>query len=288
VTEPIASHDGPSRFRLLTILALLAVSVAGSVMFVWAYWESWSRGWIGGFLALSLLTLGAALVVVAHRVLPGGTYVEPRELMPSPRQEQLAFGLDFGRAGTLRRRRFLWIAVGGAFAAAAGAALAPIRSLGKRPNRHPAHTAWQTGVRVVNGDGVPVRLADLPVGGMLTVFPEGQVDTEAAEDAQTVVVRVGRGVAAGAPTHPSVADVYAYSKVCTHMGCPVGQYMADTHELMCPCHQTIFSVLDGGIPTFGPAGRALPQLPLAVDADGILVADGDFSGPVGPSFWTMR
>ena len=77
----------------------------------------------------------------------------------------------------------------------------------------------------------------------------------------------------------------AYSKICTHVGCPVGLYQADTHELLCPCHQSTFDVLDGARPRFGPATRSLPQLPLAVDGDGFLTAQSDFTEPVGPGFW---
>ena len=77
----------------------------------------------------------------------------------------------------------------------------------------------------------------------------------------------------------------AYSKLCTHVGCPVGLYQADTHELLCPCHQSTFDVLDGARPSFGPATRSLPQLPLSIDRDGFLVAQADFDEPVGPGFW---
>ena len=65
--------------------------------------------------------------------------------------------------------------------------------------------------------------------------------------------RVGR-------TGPSTGIV-AYSKLCTHVGCPVGLYQADEHLLLCPCHQSTFDVLDGARPVFGPAARSLPQLP---------------------------
>jgi ubiquinol-cytochrome c reductase iron-sulfur subunit len=78
----------------------------------------------------------------------------------------------------------------------------------------------------------------------------------------------------------------AYSKICTHVGCPVGLYQAPTHELVCPCHQSTFDVLDGARPKFGPATRSLPQLPLAVDQEGFLVAQGDFDEPVGPGYWS--
>jgi ubiquinol-cytochrome c reductase iron-sulfur subunit len=77
----------------------------------------------------------------------------------------------------------------------------------------------------------------------------------------------------------------AYSRVCTHLGCPVGLYEARTNQLVCPCHQSLFDVLDGARPQFGPATRPLPQLPLALDASGYLVAQSDFHEPVGPGFW---
>ena len=76
-----------------------------------------------------------------------------------------------------------------------------------------------------------------------------------------------------------------YSKVCTHAGCPVGLYEASSHQLLCPCHQSAFAVLDGARPISGPADRALPQLPLAIGDDGVLRATGDFDGPVGPRTW---
>jgi ubiquinol-cytochrome c reductase iron-sulfur subunit len=65
----------------------------------------------------------------------------------------------------------------------------------------------------------------------------------------------------------------------------VGLYRAETHSLLCPCHQSQFDVLDGAKPFFGPAARPLPQLPLEVDDQGVLVATGDFDAPVGPAFW---
>ena len=83
----------------------------------------------------------------------------------------------------------------------------------------------------------------------------------------------------------TVADLIAYSKICTHAGCPVGLYQAQSGLLLCPCHQSTFEVADGAKPIFGPATRSLPQLPLGTDADGYLIATGDFSAPIGPGFW---
>ena len=83
----------------------------------------------------------------------------------------------------------------------------------------------------------------------------------------------------------TVEGIVAYSKLCTHTGCPVGLYQSEEHLLLCPCHQSTFDVLDGARPVFGPAARSLPQLPLGIDGDGNLVATDDFPEPTGPGFW---
>ncbi|STC67227.1 ubiquinol-cytochrome C reductase iron-sulfur protein [Corynebacterium diphtheriae] len=83
-------------------------------------------------------------------------------------------------------------------------------------------------------------------------------------------------------------DYYAYSKICTHIGCPTSLYEAQTNRILCPCHQSQFDALHYGKPVFGPAARALPQLPVTVDEEGYLVAAGNFIEPVGPAFWERR
>lgn len=83
-------------------------------------------------------------------------------------------------------------------------------------------------------------------------------------------------------------DYYAYSKICTHIGCPTSLYEAQTNRILCPCHQSQFDALHYGKPVFGPAARALPQLPITVDEEGYLVAAGNFIEPVGPAFWERR
>ncbi len=266
------------------VFLLCGVSVLASALIVWAYWFDWGTQWLGFAMGLALGALGVALVAIAHRVLPGGTYVEAREPLASPPEEQLAFELDLARDGTLARRKFVWLGLAGAFGAFALAGLAPIRSLGTRPDRSLRHTPWGNGVRAVNVNGQVVRATDIPVGGTVVVFPES---VPGSAEGQAVLIRVGADVAASAKSQPQAGDVYAYSNLCTHMACPLGQYMAQSHQLMCPCHQSIFEVLDNGRASWGPAGRDLPTLPIAIDADGVVVARGDFSAPVGASFWSL-
>ena len=165
------------------------------------------------------------------------------------------------------------------------AALFPIRSLGPRAGRALLETPWRAGLRLVTDDGTPVRAEDVPLDGLVTVFPEGHAGSA---DGQAVLVRVKPGLLHPAPGRESWSPdgLIAYSKVCTHAGCPVGLYQSKDHTLLCPCHQSAFDVLDGAKPVSGPAAVKLPQLPLRLDADGYLRARGDFSAPVGPAFWS--
>jgi ubiquinol-cytochrome c reductase iron-sulfur subunit len=175
----------------------------------------------------------------------------------------------------------------GAFGGLGTALLMPVLSLGPAPGDSLKRTPWRNGSRVVGVDGQPLNADELPVGSVTTVFPE---DAVGAGDAQTLLIHVDPGLlqldAEGAGWAPD--GFVAYSKLCTHAGCPVGLYRAETHQLICPCHQSTFDVLRGATPTYGPAVRPLPQLPIRLQEDGTFTALGDFDGPVGPSFWDMR
>jgi ubiquinol-cytochrome c reductase iron-sulfur subunit len=268
----------------VVITLLLLASMLASVLFVVAYWNDWGNGWLGFAMGAALLCLGVSAVAFAHRVLPHAPHEEARESLRSSPDDQLSFALDFSRGGELGRRKFLWLGFAGAFGAFALAAIAPVRSFGPRPDKRLFHTPWRAGMRVVNSRGVPVRVDGVPIGGSMSVFPDGFVDSA---DGQAILIRVEPDAAARGSVKP-VDGLLVYSTVCTHVGCPVKQYLAQRHELMCPCHQSVFDVLDGARPTFGPAGRPLPALPIAVGTDGIVTATGDFDAPVGPSFWNLR
>lgn len=102
-----------------------------------------------------------------------------------------------------------------------------------------------------------------------------------SRDAEKVVERQGQ-------EDFHYGDYYAFSKICTHIGCPTSLYEAQTNRILCPCHQSQFDALHYGKPVFGPAARALPQLPITVDEEGYLIAAGDFREPVGAAFWERK
>ena len=143
----------------------------------------------------------------------------------------------------------------------------------------------------------PIKPDDIPLGGLVNAVPENlrEIEEEQGtlnERAKAVIILVKIapdqivGQQGGTPSAPwDYNGVLAYSKVCTHMGCPISLYEKRTHHLLCPCHQSTFDLADAGRVVFGPAARNMPQLPITVDAEGYLVARSDFQEPVGPSFW---
>jgi ubiquinol-cytochrome c reductase iron-sulfur subunit len=144
-------------------------------------------------------------------------------------------------------------------------------------------TAWRRGTRLVTTEGAPIRAESVAAGGISTVWPEGAINNEISA---VIVVRL-RNSMFEAPTNPGWVvndELVAYSKVCTHAGCPVGLFRERDNALFCPCHQSTFDAVHGAMPTFGPAARALPQLPLGVDQEGFLIALGDFTQQVGPAY----
>ena len=237
----------------------------------------------GVLLALSLGGLGFGFVIWGHHLLPRGPVVQQREILATSEAERHAFEADLER-GEVGRRTLLTRMLGLAVASLGLAVAFPVRSLGPCPGNSLRRTPWRKGTRAVNGNGTPVRAGEVPVGGLVTVFPEGEVESGSG---QTVLIRVEEGLLRLRPGREtwSPGGLIAYNKVCTHAGCPVGLYEADSHQLLCPCHQSAFDVLDGARPTAGPATRSLPQLPLSIDPDGVVVAQSDYTEPIGPGFW---
>ena len=279
--QPRASAPSPTR----AIALAFTVSLVASVALCAVYIAGGQPQLEGLLLFFALGGIAAGFIHWGGTLLPQGPYVQSRHELTSgaQSQERTTETLEEGIA-TLDRRRLLLRLLSGAFVALGAALVFPVRSLGERPGGSLFRTPWRRGSRVVDEHDHPVRPGDVVVGSVLTVFPEGNTD---AADAQTLLIRLASGQYRPRPGREgwAVGDVIAFSKVCPHAGCPVGLYEPDTHKLYCPCHQSVFDVLDAAEPTSGPATRPLPQLPLAVDGDGFLVAQSDYREPIGPGFW---
>jgi ubiquinol-cytochrome c reductase iron-sulfur subunit len=266
------------------ILAAFTASMLASLGLTVVYATGGQPQLEGLLLGVALGGIAVGLVLFGRRMLPGGRFVEPRDVVPHAVAQRPGVEAAFeAGAEPIERRRLLVRAFGGAIALLGVAAVFPIRSLGTRPGRSLQRTRWREGLRAVSEDGRPVRADELETNSVVTVFPQGFVDSA---DSQTLLIRLPPDVTAPGPRDWTAQGVVAFSKICTHAGCPVGLYQAETYELFCPCHQSTFSVLDRARPTFGPATRRLPQLPIRLDDQGYVVARSDYPEPVGPGFWT--
>jgi ubiquinol-cytochrome c reductase iron-sulfur subunit len=284
-----ALTGGQRKAERRAAVALAVAIVAGIGLFV-VYFAGGQTQIEGVLFAIAFGGLGIALGVWANHLLDAREVVEERhELSSGPAGRQALGDAMTEEVGPVLGRRSLLIKLlAGAGGALGLALLLPVLSLGPAPGNSLKVTPWARGKRVVDENGEPVTIDQVPEDGFLTVFPEG---SEGAADAQALLIHIRPGSLrlppermAGVPEGTHVA----YSKICTHAGCPVGLYRAESQSLICPCHQSQFDVADGGKPFFGPAARPLPQLPLGVDEERVLVAQGDFTDPVGPAFWDMN
>jgi ubiquinol-cytochrome c reductase iron-sulfur subunit len=269
--------------RLMVLMLVLSTAAGVGLLVLYALGGQTQLEGILLFLALG--GVGFSLILWGKDLVPPEIVTEPRGEHESPEADVLEAERTYleGEREISRRSALVRLLIA-AFGALGLAAIFPIRSLGPSPGRTLFQTEWTAGMRLVDANGQPVRLDDLDLDGVVTVFPEG---VEPRADSTAILVRVNPEELAlpeGRNQDAPEGNV-CYSKLCTHAGCPVGLYLAQTHELQCPCHFSAFDVLNGAQPTFGPAARPLPQLPLEVDDEGYLVAKGDFTAPVGPGFW---
>ncbi len=273
---------------------LLFLGMVGFAAFGAAYWQDWAPWTLGATLAGGMLAVGAGLIAWAKYLMPRGPFVEDRHPLKSTPAEVEAFSNALVERGAtpIKRRK----ALGGLLGAGMGifgiVAIFPLlRSLGPLPKDELGTTDWTAGSYLVDQYSRRINQSDLGVGSVVTVFPEGFENTDRGQAVdQTILVRaqqIGPIVNADNKVMPHTPMGYvAYSKVCTHAGCPVGLYERQLYMLVCPCHQSMFNVVNFGLPTFGPAPRPLPQLPLAIDADGYLYAAAGYDQPIGPGYWT--
>ncbi|MDQ2866693.1 MAG: Rieske (2Fe-2S) protein [Candidatus Eremiobacteraeota bacterium] len=259
------------------IAAALVLAATGSLAFIVTFFVTAGRLAEGLTLAITAAAFACAALGWAFWIIPAREVIDERDDYPSTddaRAQETSEVRSSEREITRNRvlSRFLYAALG-LFGLAV---IAPIRSLGPAPDGALFHTKWRRGSRLLRENNTFVHVNDLEPDSVVTVFPENALDDA---QSQTVLVRV-------ADTTAGTARGYvAYSKVCTHAGCPVALYRAATKQLMCPCHQSVFDVLADGAVVSGPADHALPRLPIEIDKDGFVLASGDFPEPVGPGFW---
>ena len=308
--RPRRTDVDPKKQRLAErqVATFFYVSIIGSVLSVAAYVAfpvnqndfgtvRTANLFLGLAIALALLSMGLGAVYWSKTLVVDREIAEPRH--PTRGSETTrakaveAFQLADKESG-FSRRKLIRNSIIGALAAFPLPGIVLVRDLAPAadPNELLRHTMWKKGTRLTKDPtGLPIKASDVTLGSVFHVIPEGLLQKEdmLEEKAKAAVLLMrldpkdlhepkGR-------ENWQYNGIVAYSKICTHVGCPVALYEQQTHHLLCPCHQSTFDVAHNCEVIFGPASRPLPQLPITVDAEGYLVAQSDFHEPVGPSFW---
>jgi ubiquinol-cytochrome c reductase iron-sulfur subunit len=257
---------------------------------------------LGLTMGVALFALGAAIIVWVKKLMPEEVAVQDRhDNNPNLDERALtaATMMQMVDETGIKRRPLLKGALAVGAAPLGVMALVPLGALIKDPHpegeRSPLHTTgFAEGVRLVRKNGTPIRPGEVSAGGLETVFPgipEGTGLKHA--DSPTLLIHLREEDAAEFKPRKGYENAhygnyFAYSKICTHAGCPASLYEQQTNRLLCPCHQSQFDVKDSCRPIFGPATRRLPQLPITVDEEGYFVAQSDYRVPIGPAFWELE
>jgi quinol---cytochrome c reductase iron-sulfur subunit len=294
--KQVATYFGLSMLgTLVFIVAYFAIDTSTQVFIPGIGAANLLNTVLGTSLAIGLLGIGVGAVHWAKTLMPDAESVEERHPLRSGDEARTGFVTTMLGGGTdaqLDRRPLIKYSLGGALGLfALPLVLQVAGSLGPLPKDELSKTMWKKGDRLVRDpEQTAIKATDVTIGSVFHVLPESIKDSEhVLEDKAKAAVLLMRLD----PTDikvPKERDwghegIVAYSKICTHVGCPVGLYEQQTHHLLCPCHQSTFDVTQDCKVIFGPAKRPLPQLKITVDAEGYLVADAPFHEAVGPSFW---
>ena len=290
------------------VSALFVVSIIGSILAIAAYIAfpitegnlvsvRLNNLFLGIGITLGLLGIGFGVVHWSKSLMDGHDLTEQRHGTRGSDETRAkaveVFALGNKESG-FTRRKLIRNTLIGALVVSPLPAVVLFRDLAPAEDPVPLlkHTMWEKGTRLTRDPfGTPIRASDVTLGSAFHVIPEGLNESshrlEEKAKAAVLLMRLKPEDLNVSPGREdwNYAGIVAYSKICTHVGCPVALYEQQTHHLLCPCHQSQFDIKDEAKVIFGPAKRALPQLPITVDDEGYLIARSDFTEPVGPSFW---
>jgi ubiquinol-cytochrome c reductase iron-sulfur subunit len=289
-------------FVLLFIVSYFVFNIGPKPTIIGGYGASTVA--LGFTLGMALLLIGVAAIQWARKLMSDVEMVEMRHPAASSEEDRAtaiaAFSAGVEDSG-IARRPLIRNSLIGALGLVGLPFVLMLRDLGPVPGDKLAHTVWKKGMRLTNDvAGTPIKAEDVEIGQLINGEPavfyeekdgqplyEGVALNDAKAKAAIIIVRMKPSDITPLKDRENwgVQGILCYSKICTHVGCPISLWEQQTHHLLCPCHQSTFDLADNGKVIFGPAGRSLPQLPITVDSEGYLVAQSDFTEPVGPSYW---
>jgi ubiquinol-cytochrome c reductase iron-sulfur subunit len=301
------------------VAALFALSAVATIAFMVCYTEvpnnrqtlvnffplgavSASNFALGVCLGVALFAMGAGAIYWARTLMTDVELPQERHELESVDEDKAEAIAEFQQGvedSGWKQRPLIRRTLIGAMAVLPLPALWIMRDLGPLPGNSLRYTAWQSGELIINDSsvsldgttGTGIKPEDLQVGTLVNARPKAALS--AGDDFNNMMIKSSvllvRMNEADIKSQQEIdwgyQGIVAFSKICTHVGCPVALYEQQTHHMLCPCHQSTFDLSDDGRVIFGPAARSLPQLPITVNSDGYLVARSDFTQPVGPSFW---
>ncbi|MBZ6101935.1 Rieske 2Fe-2S domain-containing protein [Streptomyces olivaceus] len=250
---------------------------------------------LGLTLGVALFTIGAGAVHWARTLMSDEEVADERHAIEADTETRAKVHADFkqgAKESVIGRRKLIRNTMLGALTLVPLSGVVLLRDLGPLPGTKLRHTLWSKGKLLVNmNTNEPMRPSDIGVGSLTFAKPEGleehdhDFQNEIAKAALMIIRLEPDSIKDKRELEWSHEGIVAYSKICTHVGCPISLYEQQTHHALCPCHQSTFDLADGARVIFGPAGHPLPQLRIGVNDEGYLEALSDFEEPVGPAFW---
>jgi ubiquinol-cytochrome c reductase iron-sulfur subunit len=252
---------------------------------------------IGFTFGMAILLIGLGAIHWAKKLMPDEEVIQERHALTSSNEDRAAVQSSLARGAAesgFKDRKIIRRSLLGALALFPVPLIVLLRDLGPMPGTRLRETIWDKGIHLVTDATYrKIKASDIPLGGLINAVPENLLEIEHEEEnlnqrgkASIIIVRMDPAdIVSQQGDTWDYQGILAFSKICTHLGCPTSLYQQRTHHLLCPCHQSTFDLSDSGNVVFGPSARRMPQLAITVDAEGYLIAQSGFNEPVGPSFW---
>ncbi|MEU0627469.1 Rieske 2Fe-2S domain-containing protein [Streptomyces sp. NPDC005989] len=285
-----------SMLATIGFIASYVIFPVDKIVYIWPFGHVSALNFsLGLTLGVALFAIGAGAVHWARTLMSDVEVADDRHAIQAEPEVKAKVLADFAAGAeesAFGRRKLIRNTMFGALALVPLSGVVLLRDLGPLPEKKLRATLWAKGKQLINMNTMePLRPEDVAVGSLTFAMPEGL--SEHAEDFQNQIAKAALMIVRIQPEN--IKDkrerewahegIVAFSKICTHVGCPISLYEQQTHHVLCPCHQSTFDLSDGARVIFGPAGHALPQLRIGVNSEGNLEALGDFEEPVGPAFW---
>ncbi|MEU9996391.1 Rieske 2Fe-2S domain-containing protein [Streptomyces sp. NPDC048370] len=285
-----------SMLATVGFIASYVIFPVDKIVYIWPFGRVSALNFaLGLTLGAALFFIGAGAVHWARTLMSDVEIADERHPIQASPETKAKVMADFAAGAAesgMGRRKLIRNTMFGALSLVPLSGIVLLRDMGPLPEKKLRTTLWANGKQLINmNTHEPLRPEDVAVGSLTFAMPEGlsehdhNFQVEIAKAALMIVRIQPEDIKDKRELEWSHEGIVAFSKICTHVGCPISLYEQQTHHVLCPCHQSTFDLADGARVIFGPAGHALPQLRIGVNDKGNLEALGDFDEPVGPAFW---